>query len=274
MMDKPTLQENFTFIHSVLLGLIQGITEFLPISSSGHLSFARLVLKIKFENPLVFDTAVHLGTLMAVFILMWKKAIETLLTPKKALAILTGFFATVPVALAFEDFAIKVGKTPHLLSSSFLAGGFLLLLSYFGNTPQKAKKDIWEMWLLWIVVGVFQGIAVIPGISRAGTTISVAIFLGAKKEDAFDFSMLLSIPTIVSATLWEARHIFLPFLTAPTPNLSPHIIPLHLVATSFLVSFISGLLALLILKKIVIKGKLYLFAFWMFFIGLLIFILL
>jgi len=248
------------FLESLILGIVQGITEFLPISSSGHLAFFKHVLGVKIQNPLGFDIALHVGTTLSVIIYMKDEIIRTFYDRRKVIAVFTSFIFTVPVALLMESFAEYAEENMLILSLSFFIGGIILI--FLPNF--KLRVDDFK--LKYPIIGIFQGISAIPGVSRSGTTISACLFVGMSKEEAFNFSFILSIPTIISAILYEIFSVFRgksSFGDVGFMNLSVGIIS----------SFFFGLLALYVLKKIVIRGKLWLFGIYMLFISGLIFLL-
>ena len=253
----------------IILGIIQGLTEFLPVSSSGHLVLGQIFFGIT-QSQLAFDISVHVGTLLAVLV-VYSSDILAMLSS------LIGFFSKAvsfkPVAhLVSEDKNLQmagliiIGSIPtafiglvlkqfeHILFASEVLVGFMLILTgtilwlsrnfYFSeskNTEFGIKKSVF--------IGISQGLAVIPGISRSGTTIAVGMFLGLDRHMAAKFSFLLSIPAIVGAQILSIKD---------TIEGGIAIDPVTIYAT--IASFITGLIALKLLLSLVHSGKFHLFA--------------
>jgi len=199
-----------SIISAIILGIVQGLTEFLPVSSSGHLVLLQKVFKIS-EPTLFFDTMLHLGTLLAVFAVMWKDILEIL---KKIVQPLTGFLivATVPTvlfALAFKDTIEKAFESGQFLGYCFLVTSAFLffseMLSRRVNNISGLKKDNEMNWMDALFIGIMQAAAIAPGISRSGATISGALSRRLNREFAARFSFLLSIPAILGAVILQTK---------------------------------------------------------------------
>ncbi|MCL2069614.1 MAG: undecaprenyl-diphosphate phosphatase [Treponema sp.] len=206
-----------SLLHAVILGAVQGLTEFIPVSSSGHLVLLHRVFGIQ-EPTLFFDVMLHGGTLLAVFLVLWRDIWAILRRPVQPL---TGFLilATVPivlVAIAFRGPIEQAFETGRFLGFSFLITALLLcsaeLLSRGAKRRSgksangkiadgKAAEDMG--WKDALVVGALQAIAVIPGISRSGATISGALLSGLNRDFAARFAFLLSIPAILGALVLQ-----------------------------------------------------------------------
>lgn len=194
-----------TFIESLFLGLLQGFTEFLPVSSSGHLMLAQKLFDI--EAGLFFDVMLHIGTLAAVLVAMRKSVLQALRHPvadKKLFFVLIGSIPTFVVALLVKIFV------PESLMSKLLPVGFAATIALIALSDKLAKPRLRLAdtgALPAIVTGLAQGVAVFPGLSRSGTTISVMKFFGINASDAAEFSFLLSVPVILASgavEIWEA----------------------------------------------------------------------
>jgi undecaprenyl-diphosphatase len=203
---------------SIFLGIVQGITEFLPISSSGHLVFFQSLFGME-EPQLFFDVMLHLGTLLAVVVYfrndIWKiiQGIGTILKGKEenqegAKLFLWIILATIPTGLIgvlFKDWFESFFSRPKAVGIMLLITGLVL---WSTRWTKKEGKTIKEMkWIDALLIGVAQGLAIIPGISRSGATISTGLFCGLDRELSGKFSFLLSIPAILGATLLEFRKI-------------------------------------------------------------------
>ena len=197
---------------AVVLGIVQGLGEFLPVSSSGHLVLLQKVFGIS-EQTLFFDTMLHVGTLFAVVVVLWNDILAILRRPIQPL---TGFLiiATIPAvfaALVFGDQIEYVFSTGQFLGISFLITTLLLcfaeLLSRRISNANGYKKAAEMNWLDALIIGVFQAIAIPPGISRSGATISGALSRRLDRDFAARFSFLLSIPVILGALVLNLRNL-------------------------------------------------------------------
>ena len=199
---------------AILYGILQGITEFLPVSSSGHLALLPYFGDIK-DPGLFFDLAMHVGTALSVLIYFRKDVLKicknlfNLFNPQTDEAYFTQFFcvATVitgVVALLLKSFAEQYGRHHYFIAFNLLMFGFLL---YYSDKINKANQlDLFKMKKgikASIIVGLFQVLAIFPGVSRSGITITAARFFGASKESASTFSFLLSLPLIIAGAIFK-----------------------------------------------------------------------
>jgi undecaprenyl-diphosphatase len=198
------------------LGAVQGLTEFLPVSSSGHLVLLQKVFGIT-EPTLLFDTMLHAGTLLAVFVVLWEDIWAIL---RRLIQPLTGFLilATIPAvaaALVFEDSIEAAFESGRFLGFSFLLTSALLVIAELLSRRMvaagtvaavAAAKKAGEMNALdALIIGVLQAVAIIPGVSRSGATISGALSRGLDRDFAARFSFLLSIPAILGALVFQLK---------------------------------------------------------------------
>jgi undecaprenyl-diphosphatase len=196
---------------AVLLGIIQGITEFLPVSSSGHLVLFQRIFGIS-GPALLFDTMVHVGTLAAVFVVLWKDILGILRRPIQAL---TGFLilATLPAVIAalfFKDAIEGAFQSGSLLGFAFLLTSLALLISGVlakrsGNIQEAPGSKPAMNWVDALIIGGLQAVAIIPGVSRSGFTLSGALSRGLDRDFAARFSFLLSIPAILGALVFQLK---------------------------------------------------------------------
>ncbi|MDR2101890.1 MAG: undecaprenyl-diphosphate phosphatase [Treponema sp.] len=192
---------------ALILGAVQGITEFLPVSSSGHLVLLQKIFGIR-ESALLFDTLVHGGTLVAVFIVLRKDIWNILRRPIQPI---TGYLiiATIPAvvfALAFKDTIDAAFESGAFLGFAFLITSVLLITSdILAKGPGKIRDKPEMNWLDSLVIGLLQGIAIIPGISRSGATLSGALSRKLDRDFAARFSFLLSIPAILGALVLQLK---------------------------------------------------------------------
>jgi undecaprenyl-diphosphatase len=205
------------FLIAVLLAVIQGLTEFIPISSSGHLAVAQLLLGFE-EPPVAFDVVLHLGTLVAVLIYYRADVLEMIRSLGRPLAVLRPSWdtenpqklivllviATVPTAvmgLLFKSHVESAFSNLNHIAVEFLIGGVLMLFTLFKKNTTKGFAEMKVMDAF--VIGIFQGLSLFPAISRSGATISAGLFLGLNPKAAGRFSFLLSIPAILGAVILE-----------------------------------------------------------------------
>jgi undecaprenyl-diphosphatase len=232
---------------NIILGIIQGLTEFLPVSSSAHLVIAQDFFQIK-ENQILLDIVLHLGTLLALIVFLFKDILR-LLNIRIASYILLATALTAAVVILgkefFESMFLSAGSVALPL---FITGIILLAAQRFGKgrrsfSDLKLKDGFW--------LGIVQGLAVIPGLSRSGTTISALLFRGIEREAAFKFSFLASIPVILGALVFKLNEF-------SQVNLGE----LRYMSFGFGAAFLSGLLALKILLGIIRRGRWHLFGYY------------
>ena len=251
-------------METTILGIIQGLTEWLPISSTGHLKVAEHFLHFfGTQDSLLFEFTLHIGTLLVV-LLFFRDDIRKILAALVRLDFKTEHGRLIPLIVVGTVPAVvmgvllkeKVEQTfQNLLSiaAAFILFGMVLYSSKVGNE----KKDSIS-YSTAIIIGIAEGIAIIPGVSRSGATIAIALLLGLKREKAFKFSFLLSIPAIVGAVGYTA---YKDYGTLASSGLGWTEILLGIA-----VAMIVGYLTIKLLWKILVKRKFHLFAFycWLF----------
>lgn len=251
---------------AIFLGIVQGLTEFLPISSSGHLVFFQSLFGMK-EPQLFFDVMLHFGTLLAVAIYFRRDLLEILYGIRSAaigqkpnagarlfFLIVVASIPTGLIGILFKDWLESLFAQPRTVGGMLLVTGTILHLTRW---VKKEGKPLDQMgWIDALLVGVAQGIAIIPGISRSGATISAGLFLGLNQQLAGKFSFLMSIPAILAATFLELRK-------------ADTISELHVASIGTAVALLTGLLSLAFLMMVVQHGKLHHFSYYCWGIGLL-----
>ena len=249
------------------MGLIQGLTEFLPISSSGHLVFLQNVLGI--EGGLSFDIIAHLATLIAVITVMFDQVKKIFSKPfsKPVMLIAVSMIPAVLIALVFEGF-LKSSFDGRYLGWGFLVSAVFLVIGDFARSTQKPcplanlgieqNIDIKKA----LVMGVFQGVAVFPGVSRSGSTISSGLVLGINRQTATEFSFLMSIPIILGAVVFDIVDIGVVFSDIGAGAL----------IAGFISALISGYIAAKIMLKIIAKLNFWGFSIYLILMSLLSFI--
>ena len=249
-------------LQAILLGFIQGVTEWLPISSTGHLRIAEQLLGLTL--PLLFDIALHVGTL-TIILLFFRKDIKLVLVAlvkgdfksengKLILLIVVGTVPTAIIGLISSSTIETYFRSFLPIAGAFLTCGVVLYASKTGN---EQKEHV--TYIAALVIGVAQGAALIPGLSRSGLTIATALMLGVRREKAFKFSFLLSVPAVLGAlglTLYE-QHTMLMLVGVGLTEI------LVGIAVSMVVSYFT----LKLLWKVLAGRKFYLFAFYCWLIG-------
>ncbi len=249
------------YLDAAVLGLLQGVTEFLPVSSSGHLALAGLLFGVE-DAGLTLNVLLHAGTFLATALVLRDRLGRALGAGARALVqprqlwttpggqdasfILVSAVPTAVMGLGLRDTVDQWTRSPLALGVGFLVTTALLVSTLYARQGRVEHPSAW----IALAVGVAQGIAVAPGISRSGATIAVLLFLGVQRSRAFELSMLMSLPVILGAVLLEVPHA-LSELTA-----------LGAALFGALVAFLSGVLALVVLRRLVMRGAFPWFAFW------------
>jgi len=270
-----------TLIQALFSGIIQGLTEFLPVSSSGHLVLLQHLFGLK-EQALFFDISLHMGTLAAV-VFFFRKEVGSIITAvlrglallvrgktamaqlyadmdvRMAVLIVAGCVPTAIIGLVFNNLAERIFSSLFLVGIMLiLTGGFLWSTRWIKKTGDgierfSIKNAVW--------IGIIQGLAILPGISRSGSTITAALFLGINRETAARYSFLLSIPAIVGAEILSLM------------NLPPEMtVSLKATLTGTATACIVGYVSLKMLVYIVGRGRLYIFSPYCWLVGAIILI--
>lgn len=272
-----------SLIHSILLGIIQGVTEFLPISSSGHLAIAEHLLGVQgaSEIPEFFDVLLHLGTLFAVFAAYWSDIWEIVLeffrgcgdlihhtTPKRVpparRMILLIIVGTLPLflVLPIKDKVEALSENMIFIGCALLFTGVMLFLCDRVRKGRKTEKSARLLDVL--IVGAAQAVATCPGISRSGMTITTGCFRGFERRFAVRYSFLMSIPAILGANLLSIKD-------ALEAGVVWHDVPVYLVGV--VVAAVVGYACIRLLRYIADKGRFGVFAYYCWAVGALVLIL-
>jgi undecaprenyl-diphosphatase len=264
------------WLEALVLGIVQGATEYLPVSSSGHLVIAQHLFGLE-EPALFFDIVLHLGTLVAV---IWyyrkdlvKLALETFaglqnlasghswkettrLYPgfRFALLIAVGTIPTAVIGLTFEDTFERLFGSVRLVGFMLIITGTVLLLTRLARSGGREASGL--RWSDGLIIGVVQGLAITPGISRSGVTIAAALLLGIERETAARYSFLLSIPSILGALLLRMGG-------------ADNGVDTTALAVGFIAAALTGYFCLALLVRVVKRGRLSWFAPYCFALGLL-----
>jgi undecaprenyl-diphosphatase len=247
-----------TLIEVFILAVVQGLTEWLPISSSGHLVITQKALGL--SPPLIYNVILHLGTLIVVLTVFRKDIADIIKAVAKrnfeteegklALFIVVGSIPTAIIGFTFHDLLEPLFSNLPAVGAALLTTGAILFLSEkrIGNKQMTITDSL--------LIGLAQAIAIIPGISRSGATISTGLLRKIDKKTAFKYSFLLSVPAILGAAVMESK-LFMESQELATGNVDT--VPLILGAT---ISMIVGYASLKLLQKIVMNEKIHLFAYY------------
>ena len=265
-----------TILEVIVLGVLQGITEFLPVSSSGHLVLVQHFLGIK-ESQVFFDVMLHFGTLGAVIIVYYqligslvRTGFATLFQadfyrhPRLTISnspnlrliwfLLLGSIPTGLIALLFKDSFEAIFGKPMVVAGMLIITGLILQLSRLGQRRRQTEIPL-RTWHT-LLVGIVQGLAIIPGISRSGSTISISLLLGLSPQVAAQYSFLLSIPAILGAVILKLKDVG-EITIAPT-----------VIVAGILTSFIVGYITLRFLLAMLNRGKFSIFSYYCFALGI------
>lgn len=249
-----------TIFEAALLGIIQGVTEFLPISSSGHLVIGQNILGISVTGN-AFEVIVHLGTLGSVLIVFWNdiwqliKSIKSVPTQNYNFALLIGTLPAVIIGFLFKDVISEAFENIRVVSITLIITGVILLTTKFIKTKLESVSIS-----RGLLIGIAQAMAIVPGISRSGITISLGMYLGIAPEKAAKFSFLLAIPAIAGAGLLTG----LDLMGASEP-----LFPWSILITGFLSSLLVGWVSLKWLLGLIRTGKFYWFGVYCVSLGIL-----
>lgn len=246
-----------TELQAAALGLVQGLTEFLPVSSSGHLVLGQHLLAIK-EPTLLFDIAVHVGTLLAVLVVfrddllgmirgLWERSEQGQRGRRLIMLVVVGSIPTALIGLLLKDYFEAMFSSLLAVGVSLMVTGGLLYLTRLAPKESRDLKRTGPGRAL--IIGAIQGMAITPGISRSGSTISIALLLGVDRKLAAHYSFLLSIPAILGALALQVKDL------EPTT-----VLPWTTMLVGGTVAALSGYGALRLLLKLVQGGRLHWFA--------------
>ena len=245
-------------LQAILLGIVQGITEFLPVSSSGHLQIAKELLGVELEENLTFDVALHAATVLSTIVVLWSEVWRLLkgLFSRRFNAeqayVLKLVLSMIPIGVIgflFKDRINAMLDAPYILvivGAMLLLTATLLAFAYYAKPRQKAQLSYRDAFL----IGVAQAVAALPGLSRSGSTIATGLLLGNRKQTVAQFSFLMVLAPILGET----------FLELMKGNLGAQAIGSAPLAAGFVAAFVVGCLACKFMIEIVKRGKLVWFA--------------
>lgn len=249
------------WIQALLLGLVQGLTEYLPVSSSGHLAIGSALFGIEGEENLAFTVIVHVATVFSTLVILWKeiswifKGLAQCRMNDETHYFINIVISMIPVGIVgvfFKDYIEEIfGSGLAIVGSMLLVTALLLTFSYFAKPRQKANISMRDAF----IIGLAQAVAVLPGLSRSGSTIATGLLLGNSKEKLAQFSFIMVIPPILGEALLDV----VKMLHGSADSMLQSVAPLSLIV-GFLAAFISGCVACKWMISIVKRGKLIYFA--------------
>ena len=250
------------WIQALILGVVQGLTEYLPVSSSGHLTIISSFFGINGADNLQFTVAVHVATVLSTLVILWRE-IDWILKglfkfemndeTKYFLNILVSMIPVGVVGLFFKDKVEEAfGSGLLIVGAMLIVTAVLLTFSYYAKPRQKEHLSLWDAF----VIGVAQACAVLPGLSRSGSTIATGLMLGNKKEKLAQFSFLMVIPPILGEALLDILK------AASGEDVVAYSIGTFPLAIGSLAAFLSGCFACKLMISIVKKGKLLYFGYY------------
>ena len=255
------------WLQALILGLVQGLTEYLPVSSSGHLAIGQALFGMENgDDNLMFTVAVHVATILSTIVILWSEIdwilkglfkFEMNAETKYVLNIIVSMIPVGIVGLFFKDYVEDIfGSGLLIVGCCLLVTAALLIFSYYAHPRQKSHISMRDAF----IIGLAQAVAVLPGLSRSGSTIATGLLLGNKKESLAQFSFLMVIPPILGEALLDV-------LKAVKGEAVMGGIELLPLTVGFLAAFVSGCLACKWMISIVKKGKLIYFGIYCAIVG-------
>lgn len=255
------------WLQALIMGIFQGLTEYLPVSSSGHLAIAGELLGVEDpEKVMTFTVAVHVATVLSTIVILWKEIVwifKGLFRPlsdnggkmndeqKYCLNIIVSMIPIGIVGLFFKDYVEQAFSGLVLVGCCLLVTSLLLGFSYFAKPRTREHITVKDS----IIIGVAQAIAVLPGLSRSGSTIGTGLIIGNKKESLAQFSFLMAIPPILGMALLDLKDMIKMGMSEAMADISPLAL-----AVGFVAAFVTGCLACKLMINLVKKGKMIWFA--------------
>ncbi len=257
-----------SWLEGLVLGLIQGLTEYLPVSSSGHLTIGAAIFGLQGEENLAFTVTVHVATVLSTIVVLWREIVWLFRDlfkftwnagTKYVVNILISMIPIGIVGVFFKDEVEAIfGSGLLVVGICLLVTAVLLAFAYFAKPRQKDDISMRDAF----IIGLSQAVAVLPGLSRSGTTIATGLLLGNNKEKLAQFSFLMVIPPILGEALLETIDLLSGSAEAVTS-----VVPASVLIVGFLAAFVSGCIACKFMIELVKRGKLIYFAIYCAIVG-------
>ena len=263
------------WIEALILGIVQGLTEYLPVSSSGHLQIGQHLLGVNEVGGLTFDIVVHVATVLSTLVVLWKEVTWIFKglfkwdgkmneEQKYALNIIISMIPIGIVGLFFKDYIDEIFQGSLLIVGvCLLVTAFLLALTHFYKPKEREHISP----LHAFIIGIAQAIAVLPGLSRSGSTIATGLLLGNSRKNLAQFSFLMVIPPILGEALLDFKHIVAPSAEYIAEHGEAAQLPMSALIVGFIAAFLSGCFACYWMISFVKKAKLIYFAIYCTIIG-------
>ncbi|HEY8269676.1 MAG TPA: undecaprenyl-diphosphate phosphatase [Pseudobdellovibrionaceae bacterium] len=223
-----------TLIQALILAVVEGLTEFLPISSTGHMVLTSYLMGIE-ENTFVksFEVIIQFGAILAVVVIYWKRFLPHWSFYKK---LFVAFLPTGIIGFLLKNYIDILLSSPSVVAWSFIIGGLILIFTdkYFAHLNEEGRKIDQLQYKDSLLLGLFQSIAMIPGVSRSAATIIGGLSLGMNRKDAAEFSFFLAVPTLAAATLYKSFKLFKTIESSQ----------IHLLLIGNIVAFVVAMLAI------------------------------
>jgi len=262
---KRGVLTTLSLLETLILAIVQGVTEWLPISSSGHLVVVQQYL-LPEPPPLLFDVALHIGTLCVVLAVFWRELVSILKAlvrfdfkseeGKLGVFIAVGSIPTALIGYFFHDILESFFYNVLVVGIALVVNGVFLFFSELREDGRRVG------FLDSLLIGVAQGTAIVPGISRSGLTIATGLLRKVEKKTAFAFSFLLSVPAVIGATILESARAW------ASSDLVIGGVDIATMLFGVVVSMIIGYISLKLLRKIVVSKRLHLFAYYCWIAGI------
>lgn len=256
-----------TWIEAIILGILQGLTEYLPVSSSGHLALGSALFGINGEENMTFTVVVHVATVLSTLVILWKEiawifsGLFKFKMNEETRYVINIVVSMIPIGIVgifFKDYVEDIfGSGLLIVGCSLLLTAVLLIYSYYAKPRKKEKISVKDAF----IIGVAQACAVLPGLSRSGSTIATGLILGNKKESLAQFSFLMVMPPILGEALLNGIEI------VKNASATDAEVSLGALIVGFLAAFISGCFACKWMINIVKKGKLVYFGIYCAIVG-------
>ncbi len=274
------------YIEALILGFVQGLTEYLPVSSSGHLEIGKRLLGLTNDGGLTFDVVVHVATVLSTIVILWKeiawvftgmfKPLRPAGTPpqdsmlnrfndeqKYAIKILVSMIPIGFVGFVMMDWVEAAFNGKHVVGVCLLVTAALLALTFYIRPKEKKEISLKDSF----IIGLAQAVAVLPGLSRSGSTIATGLLLGNSRQNMAQFSFLMVIPPILGEALLDLKHLIAPSEEYLLTHPAAESISLPVLAVGFFAAFISGCLACKWMITLVKNCKLIYFAIYCAIVG-------
>lgn len=274
------------YLQALILGIVQGLTEYLPVSSSGHLQIGQKLFGIT-EGGLSFDIVVHVATVLSTIVILWKeiswifkgffKPLKPAGTPpvdsalnrfndeqKYCIKILISMIPIGFVGLVMKDWVEAAFNGVHVVGVCLIVTAVLLALTFYIRPKEKKEISLMDAF----IIGLAQAVAVLPGLSRSGSTIATGLLLGNSRQNMAQFSFLMVIPPILGEALLDAKHIFAPSAEYLLEHGIEEAIEPGVLAVGFIAAFISGCIACKAMIALVKNCKLIWFAIYCAIVGI------